>query len=108
MNRTILTLSLTVIMSMLISASVPGFAKVLTIDARQDQLMKEINDGQKAKLLNKKEADRLRKELAKFVKKKKKLKTKNNNQLTAEDKTDLSADLDSISEDIKKSKSNGK
>ncbi len=99
---------MTAAISMQMSAALPGHAKVWTIETRQAQLMKDINYGQRTKLLNKKEADRLRKDLAKFVKKKKKLKSENNDKLTPEATAELQKDLDSISEALKESKSNGK
>jgi hypothetical protein len=79
--------------------------KVWTIEARQAQLMTDINEGQKGKQLTKKESDRLRSDLADVARKKKKMKSKNEGgALTDDQKKDLEADLNRISDDIHKYK----
>ncbi|MBA3856135.1 MAG: hypothetical protein C0507_04425 [Cyanobacteria bacterium PR.3.49] len=79
--------------------------KVWTVDARQTQLMADINEGQKGKQLTKKEADRLRSDLADVARKKKKMKEKaENGKLTDANKNDLEADLNKISVAIQKYK----
>ncbi len=79
--------------------------KVWTVEARQAKLMQDINDGQKAKELTKKESDRCRSDLADVARKKKKMKSKNNGApLTEEQKKELEGDLNSISELIHKYK----
>jgi len=78
-------------------------AKSFTIDDRQLALMQEINKGQKAKELTVKEAQKLRKALAKLANKKTKMKAKNKT-LTSENQTELEADLNSISVDVQKLK----
>ncbi len=77
--------------------------KVWTIEARQARLMQDINEGQKAKELTKKESDRCRSDLADVARKKKKMKSKNNGgPLTEDQKKELEGDLNSISEAIHK------
>ncbi len=79
--------------------------KVWTIDARQEQLMKDINEGQKGKQLTKKEADRLRGDLADVARRKKKMKAKaEDGKLTDDNKKDLEGDLNAISDHIHKYK----
>lgn len=93
-------------LSLCLSASpVTAKGKVWTIDARQAQLMIDINEGQKGKQLTKKEADSLRSDLADVARKKKKMKTKaEDGNLTDANKSDLEADLNKISVAIKKYK----
>lgn len=79
--------------------------KVWTIDARQAQLMVDINEGQKGKQLTKKEADGLRSDLADVARRKKKMKEKaDDGKLTEANKSDLEADLNKISVSIQKYK----
>jgi len=79
--------------------------KVWTIEARQLQLMSDINEGQKGNQLTKKEADRLRSDLADVARKKKKMKEKaDGGKLTADNKSELEGDLNKISVNIKKFK----
>lgn len=79
--------------------------KIWTVEARQAQLMKDINEGQKGAQLTKKEADRLRSDLADISRKKKKFRNKTNTTvLTAEQKSELEGDLNTISVNIKKLK----
>lgn len=96
----------TVALSLCLAAH-PVFAKgkVWTIEARQTQLMQDINEGQKGKQLTKKESDRLRKALADVARKKKKMKTKNDGgALTEDQRKDLEGDLNKISDNIHKFK----
>jgi hypothetical protein len=81
-------------------------AKEWSIDDRQQALMQQINEGQKAKELTVKEAKSLRKDLANLAKKKAKMKAKaeNNNTLTKENQTELEGDLNKISVEIQKLK----
>lgn len=79
--------------------------KVWTIDARQEQLMKDINEGQKGKQLTKKESDRLRSDLADVARRKKKMKSKaDDGKLTDDNKKELEGDLNKISDLIHKYK----
>lgn len=79
------------------------FAKEWTIEERQEQLMQDVNSAQKSSQLTVKEARGLRSRLAAVAKKKAKMKTKiKNEQLTAEDKTELETSLNEISVDIKR------
>ncbi len=79
--------------------------KVWTIEARQAQLMQDINEGQKGKQLTKKQSDRLRSDLADVARKKKKMKSKNDGgPLTEDQKKELEGDLNTISDDIHKYK----
>ncbi|HNB23903.1 MAG TPA: hypothetical protein PKZ32_15915 [Candidatus Melainabacteria bacterium] len=87
------------------SLATEATAKVWTIDDRQSQLMKDINEGQKGKQLTKKEADHLRSDLADVARKKKKMKNKaDNGKLTEDDKKELEGDLNKISDAIHKYK----
>lgn len=98
----------TIALSLCLSASpvlAKGKAKVWTIEARQIQLMADINEGQKGKQLTKKEADHLRSDLADVSRKKKKMKSKAvEGKITEEQKSELEGDLNKISVDIKKLK----
>ncbi len=77
--------------------------KVWTLDDRQEQLMKDINEGQKAKELTAKEANSLRSDLSDVSRKKVKFKKKNDgHKLTDDNKTSLEKDLNDISVKIKK------
>ncbi len=96
---------LTTLALFLCLAAYPAFAKgkVWTIEARQAQLMQDINEGQKGKQLTKKESDRLRSDLADVARRKKKMKSKNDGgALTEDQKKDLEGDLNKISDDIHK------
>lgn len=84
--------------------AVSAEAKTWTVDERQQELMQQINEGQKAKELTVKEAKNMRKALADLAKKKAKMKAKSKNALTKENVTDLEADLNKISVDIQKLK----
>jgi hypothetical protein len=78
-------------------------AKTWTIEQRQDQLMQDINSGQKNKELTFKEAKSLRKALAGVARDKKEMLGKSQNgKLTAEDKSALEESLNKISQDLKK------
>lgn len=96
--------------SVILSATVCGAlltspveGKTWTIDERQVQLMQDINAGQKRKELTLKEAKSLRKALANVARDKKQLKAKTQNgKLTAENNSQLEADLNKVSEDLKK------
>jgi len=80
-------------------------SKVWTIEARQAQLMKDINEGQKGQQLTKKEADRMRSDLADVSRKKKKMKNKaDDGKLTEDNKKELEGDLNKISDSIHKYK----
>ena len=81
-------------------------AKEWSIDDRQQALMQQINEGQKANELTVKEAKKLRKDLANLAKKKANMKAKaeNNNTLTKENQTELEGDLNKISVEIQKLK----
>ncbi len=81
-------------------------AKEWSIDDRQQALMQQINEGQKAKELTVKEAKSLRKDLANLAKKKANMKAKadKNNTLTKENQTELEGDLNKISVEIQKLK----
>ena len=79
--------------------------KVWTVEARQAQLMQDINEGQKGKQLTKKESDRCRSDLADVSRRKKKMKTKNKGAaLTEDQKKELEGDLNSIRDLIHKYK----
>lgn len=98
---------LTIIALLFSLVSIPSDAKgkVWTIEDRQAQLMKDINEGQKGQQLTKKEADRLRSDLADVARKKKKMKGKSDNgKLTDDNKKVLEGDLNSISDAIHKYK----
>jgi hypothetical protein len=84
----------------------PVEAKEWSIDDRQQALMQQINEGQKAKELTVKEAKSLRKDLANLAKKKAKMKAKadKDNTLTKENQTELEGDLNKISVEIQKLK----
>lgn len=88
----------------LVAHPVMAKGKVWTIEERQLRLMQDINDGQKGKELDKKEADRLRSDLADVARKKKRMKTKSKGVITAEQKSELEADLNKISVAIQKYK----
>ncbi|HIA52286.1 MAG TPA: hypothetical protein EYN91_09400 [Candidatus Melainabacteria bacterium] len=89
----------------LVSIPVDAKGKVWTIEDRQFQLMKDINEGQKGKQLTKKEADRLRSDLADVARKKKKMKGKaDDGKLTEDNKKELEGDLNGISDSIHKYK----
>lgn len=77
-------------------------AKEWTINARQDQLMKDINAAQKKKELTDKEAKKLRSDLADVARKEAKLRGKNNKQIPVEDQAKLEKSLNTISVDIKR------
>lgn len=97
---TTLILSATVCGALLTS---PVMAKTWTVDERQVQLMQDINAGQKRKELTLKEAKSLRKALASVARDKKAMKSKNEHgKLTAENTSQIEADLNKISEDLKK------
>lgn len=67
--------------------------------------MKDVNEGQKGKQLTKKEADRMRSDLADVARKKKKMKSKaDDGKLTEDDKKELEGDLNKISDSIHKYK----
>lgn len=77
--------------------------KVWTIDARQSQLMKDINTAQKSKQLTDKEAESLRADLADVSRKKAKMKTKNTEKdFSSDQKNELEGDLNKISVKIQK------
>ncbi len=80
----------------------PAIGKEWTIEERQNQLMKDVNAGQKAKALTDKEAKKLRGDLADVARRKKKLETKTKGALSAKDKAKLESDLNDISVEIKK------
>jgi len=85
------------------SLAAPAKAKSSVIEARQAQLMKDINYYQKIKALTDKQANKLRKALAKVARKKTKAKQKENAKVVDDEtKSDLMVDLDEISADIKK------
>ena len=88
------------------STTLSAEAKEWSIDDRQQALMQQINEGQKAKELTVKEAKSLRKDLANLAKKKANMKTKakSGNALTKENQTELEGDLNKISVDIQKLK----
>ncbi|MBP9092990.1 hypothetical protein KBI23_18340 [bacterium] len=98
--------SLALALSSLFSMFLPVEAKEWSIDDRQQALMQQVNEGQKAKELTVKEAKSLRKDLANLAKKKAKMKAKadSNNTLTKENQTELEGDLNKISVDIQKLK----
>ncbi|MDP3510382.1 MAG: hypothetical protein Q8T09_20600 [Candidatus Melainabacteria bacterium] len=98
--------SLALALSSLFSMFLPLEAKEWSIDDRQQALMQQINEGQKAKELTVKEAKSLRKDLANLAKKKAKMKAKPdaNNSLSKENQTELEGDLNKISVDIQKLK----
>ncbi|MBX9667781.1 MAG: hypothetical protein K2X93_09195 [Candidatus Obscuribacterales bacterium] len=77
-------------------------AKEWTINARQDQLMKDINEAQKKRELTDKEAKRLRSSLADVARKEAKMRTKNNGAIKDEDKAKLEKVLNDVSVDIKR------
>jgi len=77
-------------------------AKEWTINARQDQLMKDINAAQKKKELTDKEAKKLRGDLADVARKEAKLRGKNNKQIPIEDQAKLEKALNTVSVDIKR------
>ncbi len=81
-------------------------AKEWSIDDRQQALMQQINEGQKANELTVKEAKNLRKDLANLAKKKANMKAKadKKNVLTKENQTELEGDLNKISVEIQKLK----
>lgn len=67
--------------------------------------MADINEGQKGNQLTKKEADRLRSDLADVSRKKKKMKAKTHEKtLTDDQKRELEGDLNDISVAIQKHK----
>jgi len=77
--------------------------KEWTINERQDQLMKEINEAQKKNELTEKEAKKLRSRLADVARKEAKMRGKNNaNKLTDANKAVLEEGLNVVSVDIKK------
>lgn len=97
--------TLALVMSTLFSMFLPAEAKDWSIDDRQQALMQQINEGQKAKELTVKEAKAMRKDLANLAKKKAKMKGKaGNNTLTKENQTELEGDLNKISVEIQKLK----
>ena len=79
-------------------------AKNWTVDERQQELMQQVNEGQKAKELTVKEAKSMRKALADLAKKKAKMNAKTKNNLTKDNVTELESDLNKISVDIQKLK----
>lgn len=94
------------VMCTLFSMFLPVEAKEWSIDDRQQALMQQINEGQKANELTVKEAKSLRKDLANLAKKKAKMKAKadTKNTLTKENQTELEGDLNKISVEIQKLK----
>lgn len=84
-----------------LSFSSAADAKVWTIDARQEELMKQINTAQEKKALTAKEGDKLRKMLAKIAKKKAKWKQDKTRDLSEDEKLELEGDLNKVSVKIK-------
>lgn len=85
------------------SQAAPAKSKSSVVESRQAQLMKDINYYQKSKELTDKQANKLRKALAKVARKKTKAKRKDNTKVVDDEtKSDLMVDLDEISADIKK------
>lgn len=82
----------------------PALSKEWSIQDRQDELMRQINAGQKAKELTFKEAKRLRGDLADVSRKKKSMRSDDKKPLTAEQKAELEKVLNDISVDINKLK----
>ena len=81
-------------------AQLPAVAKTWTVDQRQTQQMKDINNAQKSGQLTAKEAEKLRKGLAKVARIESKLKAKQNNKLSAEDVARIQTCLNKVSTDI--------
>ena len=79
-------------------------AKEWTVDQRQQSLMMQINEGQKANELTVKEAKSLRKSLADLAKKKAKMKNKNGKSLSKDNELALEGDLNKISVEMQKLK----
>lgn len=78
-------------------------AKEWTINERQDQLMKDINEAQKKNELTDKEAKKLRSRLADVARREVKMRgKKSSGSLADADKAILEADLNKVSVDIKK------
>jgi ribosomal protein S13 len=77
-------------------------AKEWTINARQDQLMKDINAAQKKNELTDKEAKKLRSDLADVARKEAKLRGKNNKQIPIDQQGKLEKGLNEVSVNIKK------
>lgn len=79
----------------------PALAKEWTVNERQDQLMKDINEAQKKKDLTDKEAKNLRSDLADVARTEAKIKAKNNDKIPAGDKAKLEGMLNDVSVRIK-------
>lgn len=76
-------------------------AKEWTIEARQAELMKQINVAQEKKALTAKEGEKLRKKLSNVAKKKTKWMQDKTRELTEDEKLKLEAMLNEVSVDIK-------
>lgn len=89
--------------TLLLSSAEFADAKEWTINERQDQLMKDINEAQKKNDLTDKEAKKLRGRLADVARKEVKMRgKKSSGSLSDADKATLEGDLNNVSVDIKK------
>jgi len=96
-------LSLLLGSTLLLTSAEFANAKEWTINERQDQLMKDINEAQKKNDLTDKEAKKLRAHLADVARKEVKMRGKvSSGKLSDADKATLEADLNGVSVDIKK------
>jgi hypothetical protein len=91
-----------------IMTQIPSEGKTWTLDQRQAQQMKDINAGQKSGQLTVKQSEKLRRDLAQVARKKKKMKSKENGKLTAEDTQALHSKLNQVSTDISNTKHSGR
>ena len=76
--------------------------KIWTIDTRANELMHQINEGQKSQELTVKEAKKLRSDLADIAHRKKMMKGDNDGKVSLEDRNKIEGDLNKVSEKIKK------
>ncbi len=90
--------------SMSLPLSIDAKGKTWSLEDRQEQLMKDINEGQKNKGLTVKEANSLRKDLSNVSRKKVKFRKENKGSrlLTEDNKASLEKDLNDISVQVKK------
>lgn len=88
---------------LMVSASTIVDAKEWTINARQDQLMKEINESQKKADLTAKEAKRLRSKLADIARREAKVRSKSSTAtISDEERVGFEKELNEVSVEIKK------
>lgn len=85
-------------------ALTPAQSKEWTIWARQQELMKQVNAGQKSKELTAKEAKRLRGDLSDVARKKKSFRNDDKTPMTDEEKKAVEKKLNDVSLEINKLK----